>query len=141
VKAENKQIYERRISKVNEMRRKYWSELRALRNDLLSKYRDSPDGSVNIIDSDAKELLQTVNDMWKSCVYEEMRRSSKTHKDGTGGLYTSDKLCKVCGLPLSGRQKAYCREECQDIARSRKWRTNNPDAKAKSNKKYLNKYY
>jgi len=163
VKAEDKQIYKLQISKINERRRKYWSDLRALRNDIFLRYRDNPDGPVKITDSDAIELLQTVHDMWESGSMEDMRRSSETHRSRTmprcpvcsapmndfipkkkvvaGGLYTSDKLCKVCGLPLSGRQKAYCREECRGIARSRKWRTNNPDAKAKSNKKYLNKYY
>ena len=161
MKAEEIKKYNHRISKVNEIRRKYWGELRDLRNDIISQYRDKPDGPVNITDPDAKELLQTMNDMWESGVMEEIRRRSKTHRSktiplcpvcstplkdfvpkkrgGAGGLYTSDKLCEVCGLPLSGRQKAYCSNECRRNARSRKWRRNNPEAKA--NQKYLNKYY
>jgi len=163
VKSEDKQIYKLQISKINERRRKYWSELRALRNDIFSKYRNSPDGPVNIIDPDAIELLQIVHDMWESGSMEDMRRSAETHRSRTmprcpvcsapmndfipkkkvvaGGLYISDKLCKVCSLPLSGRQKAYCSEGCRGIARSRKWRKDNPDAKAQANQKYLNDIY
>ncbi|HPL67711.1 MAG TPA: hypothetical protein PLG94_14360 [Smithellaceae bacterium] len=163
MKEEDIKKYKHSISKLNEIRRKYWSELRSLRNDLIVRYRDKPVGPVNIIDPDAKELLQTLDDMWESCAMEDMRRSSKTprsktiplcplcsaplkdfipkKKDGAGGLYTSDEKCMVCGLPLSGRHKKYCSDVCRINDKSRRWRQKNPDDKARANKKYLNKYY
>lgn len=163
MKEKDKKIYNRRISKVNEMRNKYWGELRKLRNEVLLQYRTSPTGPVEITDPDAKELLQTLDDMCESCIREDMRRDSATprsktiplcpfcsaplkdfipkKKGGAGGLYTSDNLCIVCRLPLSGRQLSYCSEACRSKARSRKWRENNPDAKAQANQKYLNDCY
>lgn len=163
MKEEDKKIYNRRISKVNEMRRKYWDEFRKLRNEILLQYRIAPTGPVEITDPDAKELLQTLNDMWESGAMEDMRRRSKTprsktiplyplcsaplkdfipkKKGGVGGLYTFDELCVVCSLPLSGRQKKYCSEVCRGKARNRKWNVTNPDAKAQANQKYLNDIY
>lgn len=163
MKAEDKKIYNRRISKVNEMRRKYWDELRTLRNEILLQYRIAPTGPVEITDPDAKELLQTLADMWESGAMEDMRRRSKTprsktiplcptcgkpmnefipkKKGGAGGLYNSDERCVVCLRPLSGRHKKYCSETCRVIEKSRKYRKNNPDAKAQANQKYLNDIY
>lgn len=162
MKEEDIKKYKHSISKLNEIRRKYWSELQGLRNELIVRYRDKPVGPVSIIDPDAKELLQTINDMWESGAMEDMRRHSKAarsktiplcplcsaplkdfipkKKGGAGGLYTSDERCVVCGLPLSGQQKKYCSEACRINAKSRQWRKNNPDAKSLANFKYL-KYY
>jgi ribosome-binding factor A len=46
-----------------------------------------------------------------------------------------------CLLYLEKGQLKYCSKSCRDKQRSRNWRQENPDKKAISNKKYLNKYY
>ncbi|NLI32048.1 MAG: hypothetical protein GX422_04585 [Deltaproteobacteria bacterium] len=53
------------------------------------------------------------------------------------GIFRANKLCLVCGLPLSGRQRNYCQEKCRSIAKSRRWRKENSDQKQLENLKYL----
>ena len=54
------------------------------------------------------------------------------------GLFESDRLCPVCGLPFSGRaDKQYCSDSCKAKAKSRRWRKANPEKKRKSEYKYL----
>ncbi len=62
----------------------------------------------------------------------------KPHEKRTpSGIFRSNELCVVCGLPLSGRQQKFCQEKCRSIAKSRKWRKENPDQKQLVNLKYL----
>ena len=129
-----------RISKINELRVRFWSEFRDCRNKFLKSY--PPSGSQN--DHQWKEIKNLLDDMWKSTVTEEIRRQL-FHAPGSliegvtpkTGLYKSNKLCIVCGLPLQGRQKSYCSESCRNIRKSRQWRKNHPDKKREIELKYL----
>jgi mRNA-degrading endonuclease RelE of RelBE toxin-antitoxin system/predicted nucleic acid-binding Zn ribbon protein len=130
----------KRLSKVNELRRLFWTEFRALHNDFLFQYpgRDFKD------DPQWQEIMNIFNDMRETTLTEETRRrlfhnpqsiiyDATPHK----GLYKANRLCVVCGLPLKGRQRLYCSEICHNIKKSRKWREENPDEKRKSELKYL----
>lgn len=53
---------------------------------------------------------------------------------------TSDRLCEVCHIPLSGRQKKFCSPKCKQVADSRNYRSDK-ERKALSNLRYYHKYY
>lgn len=50
---------------------------------------------------------------------------------------TGGKLCEVCCLPLSGRQKKFCSTRCKQVAESRRFREKNPEADQQSKLNYL----
>ena len=58
--------YKRELSKLNEVRKKFWKELRSLRNNLL-KNHDPKD------DAECIELFRFINDMWESGLKEELK--------------------------------------------------------------------
>ena len=128
----------KRISTVNELRNKFWTEYRKLRNDFLSNYPSKEYES----DSDWQELFQSINDMFQSCVKEDIRRQLITRQNPfkvgeESGLLSNNRLCVVCKLPLTGRQTKYCSERCKGISKSRKFRKEHPAEKMKSDHKYL----
>lgn len=136
--------FKKRLSKVNELRRLFWAELRSTRKEFISKYPSQDFKS----DSQWKEIMCSLNDMWESTIKEEMRRElnlpRKDHPHRPrigGGLYVSDRLCIICGLPLIGRQKLFCSESCCNIKKSRKYRESNKEGNIKAQKKYLDKWY
>jgi len=131
--------FKKRLSKVNELRRLFWAELRAVRNDLLSKYpgKDFKD------DPQWQTIMCFLNDMFESTIREEFRREmnlprqDQPHRSRPPcGLYAGDKLCVICGSPLIGRQKSFCSKSCRNVNKSRRYRQKNPDKYRESQLKY-----
>lgn len=133
--------YKRELSKLNEQRKKFWKELRLLRNSVLSKYDPKND-------AECLELYRLINDMWESTHKEDLRRQNKIlpqrdellgKSNDLEGLYKSDRLCVICSLPIEGNlRKIYCSEQCRQISKSRRYRIENPDGKMIANYRYLN---
>ncbi len=141
---------EREFSNVNELRYIFWKAYRELRNKFK---KDFPHKNYQF-DADWQKFNDLLNDMYKSCVHEDLRRQigpprrerpmklrdgpvSFRSKPVKSGLYANDKLCEVCRRPLSGKQRSFCSESCRGINKSRRFRRDFPDKKAKSNLEYL----
>jgi hypothetical protein len=143
--------FKKDISDVNGFRIKFWSAYRAVRNRFLTefpsdKYKTDPEWM---------EILDSLDDMYESCIKEDMRRqiappfrkrftprnTSGVKKRIASGLYSSNKLCLFCCTPLTGRQQKYCSERCKNNAKSQRFRKNNPEKKEKSNLKYLKEIF
>jgi len=132
--------YKRELSRLNEIRKTFWTGLRSLRDKLLREYN---------IKSDAQclELYRLINDMWESALKEELRRQTKLlpQRDdllgstaNTQGLYESDRLCVICKLPIGGSiRKKYCTVKCRQVSKSRRYRSQNPYDKMASDFRYL----
>jgi len=140
---EDKRTVLERFAKVNELRRKFWAELRAVRNKFLWQYPRKTWEN----DPDWIELHHLIDDLFQSQILEEAvretgllpdRSKARPHKrDVPSGIFLSDSLCLVCGLPLTGRQTKYCGDVCRNKAKSRQWRRVNPEANRRSLKTYL----
>ena len=143
--------FKKKLSKANELRQKYGDLWRQIHKDLLG-YPD---------DENRRELLTMVRDIYESPLKEQMRRDNKIlpnrynricpicdgvipkgtsvyDRKGTGGLYSNDRLCAICKLPLTGRQRKYCSEVCKAVGRSRHWRKENPEKDRLAKSRYLN---
>jgi len=59
--------HRRELSKLNEIRKKWWDDFRSLRDELLRKYDPNTD-------QQCLELYRLINDMWESGFKEELRR-------------------------------------------------------------------
>ena len=149
------------LSVINEIRNKFWKRLRKVRNDFLLKYPDKEYRN----DETWKEINRLISDMFESTIKEDIRRkriispnrsiticpvceqtipgfSLKTRRDlNPGGLYGNDRLCKICKIPLTGKQEGYCSEKCRSINKSRRHRAKDPEGKQKSNYKNLQKRF
>lgn len=125
LKKENFSDLKERLSRVNELRRLFWTELRSLRNDFLFQYPVK-----DFIDNpNWQKIMCSLNDMWESTLTEEIRRRL-FHTPGSliydiashKGIYEVNKLCLFCGLPLKGHQRSYCSERCRNNAKSNRYR-------------------
>jgi predicted nucleic acid-binding Zn ribbon protein len=136
--------FKRRLSKVNELRRLFWTELRTLRKDFLSRYpaKDFKE------DPQWQEIRCSLNDMWESTFKEDMRRKTDLPRKDlphlprpAGGLYANERRCVVCDLPLIGRQKSYCSEICRNISKGKRFRAADRERYRKIQAKYYKTYY
>lgn len=139
----DKETIMERLSKINELRHKYWAELRAARNSFFAEYP----GKEWKDDLDWQEIRFFFHDLFQSTILEEARRETglkparikgRPHQQAApSGIFLSDRLCMVCSLPLKGKQEKFCSQRCRSIAKSRTWRREHPELKELSNYKYL----
>lgn len=131
--------YCQELSRLNKLRTEFWKGLRSLRNKVFSKYDIKKDRQ-------ALKLYRIINDMWESGYKEELRRRTGCQpkrdvalRNTDKGLYESDRLCKLCKLPIEGDnpRKIYCSDKCRELNKSQRWREKNPDKKSISNYHYL----
>lgn len=132
--------FDRDISKVNDLRYQLSQAYRQLRNGFLVEFPEKKFKD----DAQWQDKIEIINQMYKTVIHEELVRqvTDKPYSQRKPqGIYLSNKLCIVCHLPLGGKQEKYCSDPCRIIAKSRKYRSCNPEGKAQANLKYLQDIY
>lgn len=152
----------RGLSLANELRHKFWSQLRAVRNQagryITAHEIDDEEFKKKTASLDPRKRkfyrnewktgraipLKALRDIVQQCdilhktsqLVEALKR--KNQKTGDKESFFAGAICcVVCRMPLTGRQRKYCSEGCKAIDKSRRWRLKNPEKKAASNYRYL----
>jgi hypothetical protein len=152
------------LSKANELRHRFWKQLRAVRNQVgryiiaheiqSQKFSEltnhlSPQKRKffetewmegrKIPLYELKSLMTMCNKLWTTNQSREeaKREFLKKHNIHKNSDLFLGPQCEICRMSLTGRQKKYCSDFCRQIAKSRRWRSKNPEKKQKANLKYL----
>lgn len=155
----------RELSRANELRHAFWSQLRAVQNQagryitahqideeeitkrtvsLAPKkrkfYRKEWETGREIPLDELHAIVEQCNILHRtSQLVEELKRKNKKVVENEPFFFGS--TCAVCHMPLTGRQKSYCSDGCKVIAKSRRWRKVDPERKREANYKHYEKYY